>query len=110
MSRMSPAELRDLAAREITVDLPTAGRAFGIGKDQAYDLFRTGGLPFPSYQLGRAIRVPVAPLVRILLGDDATPDDAGDGVRTASVHPIAAGHDQRNGDVNRYPEGARDAG
>lgn len=71
---MTQAELRALAAEQTTTDLPTAARAWGIGKDTAYAMFHAGTLPFPAHQLGRAIRVPTQPLVRLLLGDEPQAD------------------------------------
>ncbi|MFI0354214.1 helix-turn-helix domain-containing protein [Actinomadura sp. 9N407] len=60
---MSPAEIRSLP---VTVDLVTAGRAFGIGRTTAYQLARTGRFPCPVMQVGRSYRVRTADLLTSL--------------------------------------------
>lgn len=47
-------ELRQLPA---VVDVPTAGRAYGIGERHAYELARRGEFPVPVRRLGRLLRV-----------------------------------------------------
>jgi predicted DNA-binding transcriptional regulator AlpA len=49
-----------------TVDLQTAGRAWGIGRDQAYRLAREGEFPVPVLRLGRYLRVSRAAVLAAL--------------------------------------------
>lgn len=50
----------------VTVDVLTAGRAFGLGRDQAYRLAREGAFPVPILRMGRSLRVSSAALMRLL--------------------------------------------
>jgi hypothetical protein len=50
----------------VTVDVQTAGRAFGIGRDQAYRLAREGRFPVPVLRLGRYLRVTRASVMEAL--------------------------------------------
>jgi hypothetical protein len=54
----------------VTVDLRTAGRAWGIGRDQAYALAREGRFPVPILRLGRYLRVTRASVLEALGVDD----------------------------------------
>jgi hypothetical protein len=67
---MGVEELRGLPA---TVNVTTAGRALGIGRDKAYELIRKGVFPVRTLSLGDTVRVPTAELWRIL-GVDARED------------------------------------
>ncbi|MEU9965448.1 DNA-binding protein [Streptomyces malaysiensis] len=62
--------LEELLALPATVNVTTAGRALGIGRDKAYELIRSGGFPVRTLPLGGTIRVPTAELWKIL-GVDA---------------------------------------
>ncbi len=68
-SRMSSEELRSLPA---AIDLPTAGRALGIGRSKIYELARSGGLPqgISVILLGNQYRVVTADLLRVLKIED----------------------------------------
>jgi hypothetical protein len=57
----------------VTVDVQTAGRAFGIGRDQAYRLAREGQFPVPVLRLGRYLRVTRAAVLDALGIEDAAP-------------------------------------
>jgi len=57
------AELLTLPA---VVDIPTAGRAYGIGERLAYELARRGEFPVPVLRLGRLLRVRTADLLEHL--------------------------------------------
>lgn len=65
---MTRAELCELAQRSTTTDLPTAGRALGIGGNLAYELHARGEFPAEVrvLRLGRKLRVPVADLLAYL--------------------------------------------
>lgn len=62
-SGLTPAELRSLP---VTVDLVTAGRAFGVGRTKAYQLARTGRFPCRVLCIGRNYRVLTADLLAAL--------------------------------------------
>jgi hypothetical protein len=59
-----------------TVDVPTAGRVLGIGRDAAYAAAAAGQLP--TLRLGRALRVPTAKLLT-MLGASVRGNDPGNG-------------------------------
>ncbi|MFI0453108.1 DNA-binding protein [Actinomadura sp. 6N118] len=78
---MTMGELLDLPA---TVDLPTAGRAFGLGRNTSYQLARRGEFPCRVLRLGRSYVVPTAELLRVLgldLPNGPTPEDSATTVR-----------------------------
>jgi predicted DNA-binding transcriptional regulator AlpA len=50
----------------VTIDIQTAGRAFGIGRDQAYRLANEGSFPVPVLRLGRYLRVTRASVLNAL--------------------------------------------
>ncbi len=56
----------ELAALPAVVDVPTAGRALGIGSTLAYALVKAGEFPCPVLRLGRLYRVPRAGLLEVL--------------------------------------------
>ena len=55
--------LEDLAG-QLTVSVPVAGQALGIGKDASYAAAARGDIP--TLRLGRTLRVPVAKLLQML--------------------------------------------
>jgi hypothetical protein len=61
--QMTEAELRALP---VSVDLVTAGRALRIGREQAYQLARTGEFPCPILRFGSRWVVPRAGLFAVL--------------------------------------------
>lgn len=66
----------ELLALPVTVDVVTAGRAFGISRDGTYDLIRRGEFPVRMVKVGRSYRVPRAELFRVLGVDpEAQPSD-----------------------------------
>lgn len=60
---MTTEELLTLPA---TVDLPTAGRAFGIGRTKAHELAREGRFPCQVLRVGNTYRVGRAAILRSL--------------------------------------------
>lgn len=60
---MSEPELRALP---VTVDLKTAGRAFGFGRTKSYELARAGDFPCPVLPLGARFVVTKIALLRAL--------------------------------------------
>lgn len=60
----------ELESWPAAVDVPTAGRAFGIGRDVAYRLARGGEFPCRVVRLGKRFVVPTAGIRRALGVDD----------------------------------------
>ncbi|MFI5495279.1 hypothetical protein [Actinoplanes sp. NPDC051859] len=59
-------------ALPVTVDVPTAGRCFGLGRNASYELARRDALPVPVLKLGRSLRVTRASLLAALgMADEA---------------------------------------
>lgn len=56
----------ELMGLPVSVDLITAGRAFGIGRTTAYQLAAQGEFPCTVIRVGNAYRVPRAELFRQL--------------------------------------------
>lgn len=69
---MSQMGLDELQRLPVTVDVPTAGRAFGLGRNRAYELARNGGFPCPVLRFGRTVRVKRADLLRALGHGDSS--------------------------------------
>lgn len=68
--------LDELLSLPVTVDVPTAGRAFSIGRDLSYRLAAEGQFPVPVLRIGRHLRVTRAALFTALGVNDtdgATP-------------------------------------
>lgn len=63
VKRMTEAEL---FALPVTVDIPTAGRAWGLYRSKAYDLARTGKFPCKVEPLGGRFVVLKSELLRSL--------------------------------------------
>jgi hypothetical protein len=71
---MTSKELLELPA---TVDLVTAGRAFGVGRTTAYTLARNGEFPCRVIRAGKAYRAVTADLLRVLNIAPENSDGAG---------------------------------
>ena len=63
----------ELLALPPVLDVPTAGRVLGSGRSLAYELVRTGAWPTSVVRVGKLIKIPTAPLLRLL---DRPPGDA----------------------------------
>lgn len=74
----APDEIRGWPA---TVDLPTAGRCFGAGRDLSYQLAREGRFPVPVLGVGRRLVVTRASLLAVL----GIPDNSEAGVPTPAI-------------------------
>jgi excisionase family DNA binding protein len=48
------------------IDVPTAAVLLGISRTSAYRLVRDGVFPVPVLHLGRAVRIPTAPLLELV--------------------------------------------
>jgi hypothetical protein len=55
-----------IRALGVITDLRTAGRIFGIGRSQAYELARAGEFPVQVIAVGARFRVPVAGILTAL--------------------------------------------
>lgn len=66
-----PPTVEEVRSWPVTVDVRTAGRAFGVGRDQAYRLAREGNFPVPVLHLGRYLRVTRASVLAALGIEDA---------------------------------------
>lgn len=56
----------ELLALPVTLDIPTAARALGLGRSTAYELARRGEFPCRILRIGSSYRVPTAELLRVL--------------------------------------------
>ena len=65
MSKQVPTP-EEIRAWPVTIDVPTAGRAFGVGRDESYRLAREGLFAVPVLRLGRYLRVTRAAVLRAL--------------------------------------------
>ncbi|WP_233288991.1 helix-turn-helix domain-containing protein [Kitasatospora sp. MBT63] len=54
--------LRELLELPAIVNVETAARAFGIGRNKAMDLIRAGQFPAKTLRLGATVKVPTASL------------------------------------------------
>lgn len=64
----------ELAALPVSVDLETAGRAFGMGRTKAFDLAKRGEFPCKVLKVGAKYRVPKRALLEALDFEDAASD------------------------------------
>ena len=62
----SPVPRDELLSLPVTVDVETAGRAFGVGRTVAYRMVRDGQFPVPVLRVGNKYRVSTAELWRTL--------------------------------------------
>ncbi|MFF9478116.1 DNA-binding protein [Streptomyces sp. NPDC014733] len=58
--------LNELLALPATVNVTTAARALGIGRDKAYGLIRAGAFPVRTLPVGATVKVPTAELWKVL--------------------------------------------
>lgn len=86
---MTPSELLALPP---TVDLPTAGRAIGIGRNQAYQLASRGEFPCRVLKLGTRYKVVTSELLELLSvgGNGRRADEASSPEGPAVVRSINA--------------------
>jgi hypothetical protein len=62
--------IKELLALPVTVDLSTAGKAFGIGRTKAHELARNGNFPCEVLRVGNSYRVSRAVILSALGIDD----------------------------------------
>src|ERR1700729_3121314 len=68
----------ELAALPVSVDLETAGRAFGIGRTKSHELARAGEFPCRVLRVGMKYRVPRSAILEALGVTGADPEEWGD--------------------------------
>ncbi len=73
------------------LDVPTAAKVLGIGRSLAYELVRRGEWPTTVLHVGKLIKIPTEPLVRLLGAAPEPGSDAGPGVSATRVHGMDVG-------------------
>lgn len=63
----------ELLALPPTLDVAAAAEVLNIGRTLAYELIRTNQWPTPVFRMGRLIKIPTEPLLK-LLSDGSTYD------------------------------------
>jgi hypothetical protein len=96
------------------LDVPTAAKVLGIGRSLAYELVRRGEWPTTVLHVGKLIKIPTEPLVRLLGAAPEPSSDAGPGVSTTRVHgadagalPVSAAEPRINDETHRSVPVAR---
>lgn len=56
----------ELAGLPVLLDVPEAARVLGIGRSLAYQLVRRGQWPTGVVRVGRLIKIPSGPLLRLV--------------------------------------------
>lgn len=69
MSSMTTQQIHTEIRQKLTVSLSIAGAALGLSKNPTYEAARRGEIPV--IKVGRSLRVPTAPLRRLLGIEDA---------------------------------------
>lgn len=68
-----PLSVQEVLEGPVSFDIVTAGRAFGLSREKAYDLAAAGEFPCPVLRIGRRWIVPRAGLLKALgIEDKAT--------------------------------------
>lgn len=71
----------ELLALPVSVDLATAGRAFGLGRTKSFELAQAGAFPCRVLRVGLRYRVPRSALLEALGIDPSS------GARNSAVSP-----------------------
>lgn len=94
---MSRDELLELARAELTVDIETAGRAYGIGRAKAYQLAMEGTFPIQVLKIVGRYRVRTAALVAdLLLQSEDEPSSKDSPSSTSTLGQENGSHDHAN--------------
>ena len=92
MRATEPPTLADAANLPPMIDLVTAARYLGIGRTTVYALAAKDALPVPVLRIGTALRVPTAPLLKLLgITPPGIPDDAPEPGRADAPAPTDTG-------------------
>ncbi len=62
-TQLTREQLRELPT---VLDVATAAAILGVGRTAAYELIRTNRWPTPVLHVGKLIRIPTAPLLRMV--------------------------------------------
>ncbi len=73
---MSPDEVRAVCRLAATLDVPAAGRCFGLGRAAAYAAYHRGEFPVRVLKIGQRLRVPSTDVLQLLGLDDDPPAPA----------------------------------
>ncbi len=76
----------ELDALPPVLDVPTAAKVLGIGRSLAYDLVRRGDWPTPVLHVGKLIKIPREPLIRLIEGPGTADVPAADASVDARLH------------------------
>lgn len=79
-----PMTTQELLALPVSVDIVTAGRAFGLGRTKSHELARSGEFPCRVMRIGERYRVPRTELLRAL-GIHPTDAHSADGMPLVAV-------------------------
>jgi excisionase family DNA binding protein len=63
---MTSPNRHDLAALPAVLNVEQAAEVLDLSRTAAYELIRSGEWPTPVFRLGRLIRIPTAPVMRLL--------------------------------------------
>ena len=63
---MTSPNRHDLAALPAVLNVEQAAEVLDLSRTAAYELIRAGEWPTPVFRLGRLIRIPTAPVLRLL--------------------------------------------
>ena len=78
----------ELLALPPTLDVPKAAEVLDIGRTLAYELVRTNRWPTPVLRVGNLIKIPTAPLLRLLNDPDpASALSGGNAVVSTGIAP-----------------------
>lgn len=73
------------------VDLPTAGRAFGVSRSYSFELAKRGQFPCRTIKVGSRYRVPTSAILDLLEGADVRSRDTVPHRRSSEVaKPVAS--------------------
>jgi hypothetical protein len=85
--------LDELLSLPVSVDLTTAGRAFGIGRTKAFELARAGEFPVKVIRVGRKLRVSKAVILEALGVTPAAPTGESGAASHRLTFPAHLGRD-----------------
>jgi excisionase family DNA binding protein len=63
---MTTPKRSDLAALPAVLNVEQAAEVLDLSRTAAYELIRSGAWPTPVFRLGRLIRIPTAPVLKLL--------------------------------------------
>jgi hypothetical protein len=106
-SKLSVPTAEAIRSWPVTVDVPTAGMCFGLGRDTSYDLARLGQFPTPVLRLGRSLRVTRAALLLALGMQESTIVAPGSDLASGSYSQVRGSASDHRSDARAYSEVSR---